>query len=69
MNFVKDTLERALKTAAQAALAGLGGDQLSLYDINPGTVLGLAGAAALVSVLTSLASRQVGDKDSASLVD
>jgi hypothetical protein len=68
MNYVKDVAERALKTAAQALLASFGGAAVSLYDINPGTALGVAGGAALLSVLTSLASRQVGDKDSASLV-
>lgn len=69
MNFVKDALERAVKTAAQAALAALGGGELlSLYDMNAGTLLGVAGGAAVLSILTSLASRQVGDKDSASVV-
>lgn len=66
--FVKDLLERALKTGAQAAIASFGANAVSLYDINPGTSLGITGFAVLVSVLTSLASRQVGDKDSASVV-
>jgi r1t holin len=67
--FFKDLLERALKTGAQAALASFGGNAVSLYDINPGTSLGITGFAVLVSVLTSLGSRQKGSKDSASLVE
>jgi hypothetical protein len=59
-----------VKTAAQAVLASLGGDALSLYEVNPGTALGIAGGAALLSLLTSIASKPIGpDKDSASTVE
>jgi hypothetical protein len=68
MNFVKDALERALKTGAQAAVASFGVSATSLYDLNFATSAGVTGFAVLVSLLTSLASRRVGDSDSASLV-
>jgi hypothetical protein len=68
--FWKQVLERALKTAAQAAVLVIGGDQLfdiwnTDWKLFGGTVLVAAG----LSVLTSLASTTVGEKDSPSLVE
>jgi ABC-type lipoprotein release transport system permease subunit len=66
---VKDLVERAVKTAAQTALTVLGADQLNLLNVDWETVVGLSGGAALLSVLTSLASSpRVGTLSPASAV-
>lgn len=67
-SFAKDLLERAVKTAAQTALTVLGADQLNVLQADWETVLGLTGGAALLSVLTSLASLKFGDTGTASAV-
>lgn len=64
--FVKDLTERAVKTAAQTAVTVLGADQLNVLHVDWETVLGLSGGAALLSVLTSLASLGVGTSGTAS---
>lgn len=66
--FVKDLLERAVKTAAQTALTVLGAVQLNVLHVDWETVTGLAGGAALLSVLTSLASLKFGGTGTASAV-
>lgn len=66
---VKDLIERAVKTAAQTALTVLGADQLNVLHVDWETVAGLSGGAALLSVLTSLASSpRVGTLSPASAV-
>lgn len=54
--FWKDAVERAVKTAAQIAVTVLGADAVNVLSVDWETVLGLSGGAALVSVLTSVAS-------------
>lgn len=54
--FFLDTLERAVKTFAQALLAALTVDGISITDMNWLDSLGVAALAALVSVLTSVVS-------------
>ena len=66
--FVKDLLERAVKTAAQTALTLFGANAVDVLHVDWQTVLGLGGGAALVSVLTSLASLKFGDTGTASVV-
>ncbi|MBF6138133.1 holin [Nocardia otitidiscaviarum] len=66
--FWEDIAERAIKTFAQALLALVTVGSL-LTDIDWGAALSMAATAALVSVLTSLASSRVGHRRSASLVD
>lgn len=66
--FVKDLAERAVKTAAQTALTVLGAEQLNVLHVDWETVAGLTGGAALLSVLTSLASLKFGDTGTASAV-
>ena len=63
------TLERALKTFAQALLATLGVDA-ALLSVNWPQVLSVAGGAALLSVLTSIGSAKLpmGEPGSPSLV-
>lgn len=59
--FWKAAAERAIKTAAQAAVALITVGAVSgLLDVDTVQVLSVSGLAALVSLLTSLASDHVG---------
>ena len=67
--FWKDATERAVKTAAQAALLSVGAAKgFNLFTLNWEVMVGFALGGALFSYLTSVASSQVGDDSSASLV-
>lgn len=63
-----DALERAAKTAAQCLAAILAGDGVNLLAVDWPTSLGLAGTAAVLSVLTSVASAPRAEPGTASLV-
>lgn len=65
--FAKDTLERAVKTFCQALLA-LFTVGVSITNIDWGQALAVAATAALVSILTSIASTGFGSPDNASTV-
>lgn len=65
--FIKDMAERALKTAAQTALAGIAGVTL-LHEVGWQAVGSMVLLATITSVLTSIVSRNVGDKNSASMI-
>lgn len=67
-SFWKQALERCIKTAAQAAAALLTADGTGVLDVNWGTVASVAGLAALASLLTSIVTSGVGEKDSPSAV-
>jgi hypothetical protein len=70
-NFWKQATERAIKTAAQAALLALGGDVANAIPgliSRPGILLGALGGGALLSYLTSLVTAGVGPKDDPSAV-
>lgn len=67
-SFWAQALERAIKTAAQAALALLTANQTGLLDVDWTAVASVAGLAAVASVLTSLVSFG-GQPDSPSLVE
>ncbi|MGC4947686.1 holin [Streptomyces sp. DT224] len=54
--FWRATAERAARTAAQALLASLGLDQVGVLDVDWGQGLSLAGSAALLAVLTAVAT-------------
>ena len=62
--------ERAVKTAAQAAIGSIGqaAAGINLFDVDAVTVLGVSGGAALLSLLTSIASARIGRVDTPSLV-
>ena len=67
--FWRETLERAVKTAAQASVALLTADGvLGLLDVNWTDGASVVGLAAVVSVLTSVASEPFGPGDSPSAV-
>jgi hypothetical protein len=59
--FWKATFERAVKSFAQSLLALLSAQQLGLFDVDWVTNVSTAGMVTLLSVLTSLASSQVGN--------
>jgi hypothetical protein len=62
-------VERSIKTFAQSAVALIGGDAvLSIVEIDAGAIAGVSGTAAVVSLLTSLASIPLSHGDSPSLV-
>lgn len=65
--FWRDTVERALKTAAQAVILALGGGAVNVLTLDWVTLAGAAGGGALLSVLTSLASGAITDGGTASL--
>ncbi|AKF27024.1 holin [[Brevibacterium] flavum] len=65
--FWKDALERAIKTAAQAILAVFVAG-VTILTIDWIDTLAIGATAALVSILTSIASTSIGNRDSASLI-
>jgi hypothetical protein len=67
-NFLRQTAERAVKVYAESLAALLLASKTGLLDAPWGSSLSVAGMAALVSVLVSIASRPVGAPDSPSLV-
>ena len=68
VQYFKDIAERATKTAAQSALGVLGAGYAGLFDVDWQGVASVAGLAAVVSVLTSVASSGFGS-GTPSLVD
>lgn len=67
-SFWKDTAERAIKTFAQVAASFLVIGTTGVLDVDWAQVASISGVAALVSVLTSLASEGVGTPGTASLI-
>ena len=66
--FWQSAIERAVKTAAQAVVAAVGLVQFDILTADWGALAALSGSAAVLSVLSSLASTRVGEKDSPSLL-
>lgn len=67
VTFWKATAERAVKTAAQFTLVGLGGNLVSVWDVDWRMIAGAALAGAVTSVLTSVASEPFGPVESPSV--
>jgi tetrahydromethanopterin S-methyltransferase subunit C len=63
-----DAVERAVRTAAQAAVAVIGVSAAVVEDVDWRRVASSALLAAAVSLLTSIAGGAVGDPDTASLL-
>lgn len=66
--FLRSLLERAVKTFAQTLLALLAADAVNVLEVPWSAVLPVALGAAMISVLTSVASAPFGDSASPSLV-
>ncbi len=68
--FWRETIERGVKSGAQAVILALGASQgLNLFTMDFGLLVGAAGAGALLSVLTSLATVGVGASNSPSAIE
>lgn len=66
--FLEESIERALKTAAQSAVLVLGAEQMDVLAVNWQEVLLLALGGFVLSIITSIASSRVGKRSTASLV-
>jgi hypothetical protein len=67
-NFWRQATERAIKTAAQAALLVAGGDAANLIGTNWRVFAGAIGGGYLLSVLTSVATAGAGQQDDPSAI-
>lgn len=68
IGFWRGAAERALKTAAQTAVAFFVVGETGVADVDWATIGGISLVAAIVSVLTSLASAPFGPENTPSLV-
>ena len=68
VGFWKGVAERAVKTAAQTAVAFFVVGETGVADVDWATIGGISLVAAIVSVLTSLASAPFGPEGTPSLV-
>jgi hypothetical protein len=66
--FLTDAAERAIATFAQAVLAVLSADGLSILTVQWDQVLSVGALALVLSVLKSIVATRTGDSQSASLV-
>ena len=67
-SFWIDAAERAVRTAAQTAVALIGTGAVGIIDVDWQNVASVSAVAAVVSLLTSIASNPVGDRGTASVV-
>ena len=68
--FWRETIERAIKSGAQAVILALGGSEiLNLFAMDAVLLLGVAGAGAFLSVLTSLTTVNLGASNSPSAIE
>lgn len=65
--FWRDASERAYKSAAQAAILAIGGGAINVLTLDWATVAGASGGGLLLSLLTSIASAGITQRDTASL--
>jgi hypothetical protein len=66
--FWKDAIERAISTAAQAAILAIGGQGASIVDPGWLVALGFAAGGFVLSIIKSLAAGAIGSPNSASFV-
>lgn len=70
MKFWISAIERAVKTVAQTAVATIvAANVSSVFDVDAWAVVGVSALAGLLSVLSSVASAPIGEKDTPSLVE
>ena len=67
--FLNDLAERAIKTFAQTFVAIVGADSAGIFTIAVVDNLKVSLGAAILSVLSSIASSKVGDPTSPSLIN
>lgn len=67
IDFWKATAERAIKTFIQVLLAGLGTAQVGILDLAWEQSISMAASAAVLSLLTSLGSANLGKSSGPSL--
>lgn len=67
--FWKSTVERCVKTVAQALIAVVAGTSFDWFSADWKAIAGVAATAGVLSILTSIASDGIGPKGSPSLVD
>jgi hypothetical protein len=65
--FIKDTAERAVKTAAQTAIAIIG-VSATIGEVDWRYTVSAVALATVLSVLTSIASKPINDSNSASVL-
>jgi hypothetical protein len=68
LKFWKQTVERALRTAAQATLALWGTQVTGILEVDWSQTASVAALAALASVLMSVIATGVGDHESPSFI-
>lgn len=69
-NFWRQALERAIKTAAQAALLVLGADTVNLVNgVDFLALAGFSGGGFVISILTSIVTADIGQKNDPSAVE
>jgi hypothetical protein len=68
ITFVTQLLERAIKTAAQSALAIIAATQLDWFHADWKAIAGTIATATVASVLTSLVSMNIGPAGTPSVV-
>jgi len=67
--FWRETIERSVKSGSQAVILALGASEgLDLFEMDLLLLLGAAGAGALLSVLTSLTTVNIGASNSPSSI-
>lgn len=67
--FWVSSAERAIKTFAQALVALIGTSAMSIVELDWTQMLGISATAAVVSILTSIASANFGPNPGPSLTD
>ena len=67
-NFWRQAFDRAVRTAAQAALLTIPADMANVLHNSPLVLLSALGGGALVSLLTSVATAPVGPEGTPSVV-
>lgn len=67
-HFWKDAAERAIKTAAQVAASFLSAEGMGLFDADWTAFGSVVGMSFVLSVLTSVASAPVGQRESGSIL-
>lgn len=68
MKFARDTLERTIRTMAQALLGLLGSQAVSITALDWPQMLSITAGAGIAAILTAIVATGVGDHESASFI-